>query len=137
VLWGEVAAAAAGHRLRGLPSPPIIILTFSADRAQFGAKINSYWFIAKADISSTVIASLVGTRDRPDRILTLRKAVPPTTMNAQPLLDMGSCGLLFPQQIGERDNEGIILITDNLCVAFAPDGIRVNERVIGVRLRQQ
>jgi hypothetical protein len=48
VLWGEVAAAAAGHGLRGLPTPPIIILTSSADRAQFGAKINSYWFIAKA-----------------------------------------------------------------------------------------
>jgi hypothetical protein len=47
VLWGEVAAAAAGHGLRGLPTPPIIILTSSADRAQFGAKINSYWFIAK------------------------------------------------------------------------------------------
>jgi hypothetical protein len=52
-------------------------------------------------------------------------------MNAQPLLDMGSCGPLFPQQIGERDNEGITLITDNLCVAFVPDGIRVNERVFG------
>jgi len=70
VLWGEVAAAAAGHGLRGLPTLPIIILTSSADRAQFGAKINSYWFIAKADISSTVIASLASTRDRPDRILT-------------------------------------------------------------------
>jgi hypothetical protein len=41
VLWGEVAVAAAGSGLRGLPTPPIIILTSSADRAQFGAKINS------------------------------------------------------------------------------------------------
>jgi hypothetical protein len=76
VLWGEVAAAAAGHGLRGLPTPPIIILTSSADRAQFGAKINSYWFIAKADISSTVIASLASTRNRPDRILTLPQSGP-------------------------------------------------------------
>ena len=92
------AAAAAGHGLRGLPTPPIIILTSSADRAQFGAKINSYWFIVKADISSTGIASLASTRDRPDRILTLCKAIPATTMNAQPLLDMGAGARYSPSR---------------------------------------
>jgi DNA-binding NarL/FixJ family response regulator len=44
--------------LRVLPAPPIVILTPSADRAQFGVKVNGYRFIAKADISATVIAAL-------------------------------------------------------------------------------
>lgn len=101
------AAAAAGHGLRGLrglPTPPIIILTSSADRAQFGAKINSYWFIVKADISSIGIASRASTRDWPDRILTLCKAISATTMNAQPLLDMGAGARYSPadRRTGQR-----------------------------------
>jgi CheY-like chemotaxis protein len=47
--------------LCGLPAPPVVILTSSADRVQFGAKINSYRFVAKADITATVIASLANT----------------------------------------------------------------------------
>jgi hypothetical protein len=47
--------------LCGLPTPPVVILTSSADRAQFGAKINSYRFVAKADITATVIAVLAST----------------------------------------------------------------------------
>jgi DNA-binding NarL/FixJ family response regulator len=47
--------------LCGLPAPPVVILTSSADRAQFGVKISSYRFVAKADITATVIADLANT----------------------------------------------------------------------------
>jgi CheY-like chemotaxis protein len=47
--------------LCGLPAPPVVILTSSAGRAQFGAKINSYRFVAKADITATVIAGLASS----------------------------------------------------------------------------
>jgi two-component system, chemotaxis family, chemotaxis protein CheY len=50
--------------LCGLPAPPVVILTSSADREQFGAKINSCRFIAKADITATAIASLANTREQ-------------------------------------------------------------------------
>jgi hypothetical protein len=53
IMHGWVAAA-----------PPIIILTSSADRTQFGTKVNSYRFSAKADITATVIASLANTREQ-------------------------------------------------------------------------
>ena len=49
------------RRLCELPAPPVVILTSSGDRAQFGAKINSYRFVAKADITATVIADLAST----------------------------------------------------------------------------
>jgi DNA-binding NarL/FixJ family response regulator len=51
---------AIARRLRALPAPPVVILTSSTDRAQFGAQVNGYWFIAKADISATAIASFAG-----------------------------------------------------------------------------
>lgn len=53
--------------LRGLPAPPVVVLTSSAGRAQFGAKINSYRFVAKADITATVIAGLANPASTPDR----------------------------------------------------------------------
>ena len=66
------------RRLRGLPAPPIVILTSSADRTQFGAKVNNYRFIAKSDITATIIASLANTREQagqnPD---TIEKRPPP------------------------------------------------------------
>jgi len=46
------------RRLRAVPAPPVVILTSSADRAQFGTQVNGYRFLAKADISITSIASL-------------------------------------------------------------------------------
>jgi len=49
------------RRLCGLPAPPVVILTSSADRAEFGAKINSYRFVAKADITATILADLANT----------------------------------------------------------------------------
>ena len=49
--------------LSGLPAPPVVILTSSADPAQFGAELNSYRFIAKADITATVITDLANTRE--------------------------------------------------------------------------
>jgi DNA-binding NarL/FixJ family response regulator len=52
------------RKLRRRPTPPIVILTSSADRAHLGAKINGYRFIAKADISTAVIASLASSRDQ-------------------------------------------------------------------------
>jgi DNA-binding NarL/FixJ family response regulator len=55
------------RELCGLPAPPVVILTSSADRAQLLAEVNSYRFIAKADITATNIASLANTR-RPGRL---------------------------------------------------------------------
>jgi len=47
------------RRLRALqPAPPIVILTSSTDRTQFGAQLDGHMFIAKADISSATIAQL-------------------------------------------------------------------------------
>jgi hypothetical protein len=46
------------HRLRALPAPPIVILTSSSDRTLFGAQLNGYPFIAKADICAAAIARL-------------------------------------------------------------------------------
>jgi DNA-binding NarL/FixJ family response regulator len=47
------------RRLRALqPVPPIVILTSSTDRTQFGAQLDGHMFIAKADISSATIAQL-------------------------------------------------------------------------------
>ena len=67
------------RKLRALPTPPMVILTSSADRAHFGAKINGYWFIAKADISSTVIAILSRTREqaRPNPGTPAKRSPPP------------------------------------------------------------
>jgi len=50
--------------LSGLPAPPVVILTSSADPAQFGGELNSCRFIAKADITATVIIDLAGTREQ-------------------------------------------------------------------------
>lgn len=52
---------AIARQLRELPAPPVVILTSSADRAEFGAQVNGYWFVAKADISATTIASFAGS----------------------------------------------------------------------------
>ena len=47
------------HRLRALlPAPPIVILTSSTDRTQFGAQLDGHLFIAQADICSAAIARL-------------------------------------------------------------------------------
>ena len=45
--------------LRGLPAPPIVILTSSTDRTQFGARLNGRRFIPKADICAAAIARLI------------------------------------------------------------------------------
>jgi len=50
--------------LRGLPAPPIVILTSSADRALLGPEVSGYLFVAKADISATVIAALTSAPGR-------------------------------------------------------------------------
>jgi len=60
---------AIARRLRALPTPPIVILTSSADRAQFGPCVNGYLFIAKADLSAAAIASLASAPDCADRTL--------------------------------------------------------------------
>jgi DNA-binding NarL/FixJ family response regulator len=44
--------------LRALPVPPIVIITSSADRARLGTQVNTFRFLAKADISATAIAAL-------------------------------------------------------------------------------
>lgn len=64
---GSLVLTAPGRRLRALPVPPVVILTSSTDRAQFGAQVNGYWFVAKADISATAIASFAGNPAWADR----------------------------------------------------------------------
>ena len=44
--------------LRALAGPPIVVLTSTAARAEFGPAINGYRFIAKADICAAAIARL-------------------------------------------------------------------------------
>ena len=46
------------HRLCALPVPPIVILTSSSDRTLFGAQLDGYLFIAKADICAAAITRL-------------------------------------------------------------------------------
>jgi DNA-binding NarL/FixJ family response regulator len=47
------------RRLRAmLPTPPVVILTSSADRSQFGRALDRFRFIAKADIGAAAIAWL-------------------------------------------------------------------------------
>ena len=55
---GADAGFGVAHRLRALPAPPIVILTSSSDRTLFGAQLNGYLFIAKADICARAIARL-------------------------------------------------------------------------------
>jgi len=60
-------------RLRALPDPPAVVLTSSAESAEFGARLDGYCFIAKADLCAKAIrgtvpqASLPGRR-RPARL---------------------------------------------------------------------
>jgi DNA-binding NarL/FixJ family response regulator len=44
--------------LLALPAPPVVILTSSTGRAEFGTRLNGYWFIGKADICAAAIARL-------------------------------------------------------------------------------
>ena len=44
------------RRLAALPDPPAIVLTSSAERGQFGAQLDGYRFIAKADLRAEAIA---------------------------------------------------------------------------------
>jgi DNA-binding NarL/FixJ family response regulator len=47
------------RRLRALlPTPPVVILTSSTDRSQFGRALDRFRFIAKADIGAAAIARL-------------------------------------------------------------------------------
>jgi DNA-binding NarL/FixJ family response regulator len=51
------------RRLRALPGPPAVVLTSSAEPAQFGAQLNGYSYVAKADLCAQAIcdAALRGT----------------------------------------------------------------------------
>jgi DNA-binding NarL/FixJ family response regulator len=55
--------------LRALSAPPIVILTSSADHAQFHTQLDGYRFLPKADLSATAIAGLAAIPDLagPDR----------------------------------------------------------------------
>jgi DNA-binding NarL/FixJ family response regulator len=54
-------------QLRALPIPPIVILTSSTDRTQFGARLDGHLFIAKADICAAAMARLARTPKRADQ----------------------------------------------------------------------
>jgi CheY-like chemotaxis protein len=61
------------------PAPPTVILTSSIDRTHFGAELNGYRFIAKADIRAAAIASLARSpqtdgQERPNRRVPGRNA---------------------------------------------------------------
>jgi DNA-binding NarL/FixJ family response regulator len=49
--------------LRALAIPPVVILTSSAGRAQFGPQLDGYQFLPKADISATAIADLAASHE--------------------------------------------------------------------------
>ena len=49
---------AIARALLALPTPPAVILTSSIGRSHFGAGLNGYLFIAKADIRAAAIARL-------------------------------------------------------------------------------
>ena len=44
------------RQLAALPDPPAIVLTSSADPGQFGAQLDGYRFVAKADLRAEAIA---------------------------------------------------------------------------------
>ncbi|MGN6172029.1 MAG: response regulator [Streptosporangiaceae bacterium] len=49
------------RRLRALPDPPTVLITSSANRSQFGRRLDRFEFVAKADISAAAIARLTRT----------------------------------------------------------------------------
>ncbi|HEY7324563.1 MAG TPA: response regulator [Streptosporangiaceae bacterium] len=51
------------RRLAELPDPPVVMLASSADRYQFGSRLDGHRFIAKADISAERIEAVA---HRPD-----------------------------------------------------------------------
>lgn len=70
---------AMAHALRALPAPPIVILTSSANRTQFGTRLNGYRFIAKADICTAAIAHQM-RQQRQCRPRTARWQIPRRTI---------------------------------------------------------
>ena len=85
--------------LSALPAPPIIILTSSTDRTQFGARLNGRRFIAKADICATAIARLARAPMQADRIAGSRdsRQTPSQENERPPSLQRAPCGPPSPQ----------------------------------------
>jgi DNA-binding NarL/FixJ family response regulator len=52
------------RRLANLPDPPAVMLASSADRRQFGSRLDGYRFIAKADICAQAIANTAQARQQ-------------------------------------------------------------------------
>ncbi len=50
------------RRLLALAGPPVVLLTSSADRAGFGARLDAHQFIAKADLCAAAIVRLAAAR---------------------------------------------------------------------------
>jgi hypothetical protein len=72
------------HALRALPASPMVILTSSADRNQFGTRLKGYRFIAKADICTAAIAHLVRTTTQTEqdrKIADVTQNAPTKTIN--------------------------------------------------------
>ena len=57
-------AASAGfdmvQRLRALPDPPAVVLTSSADPAEFGTRLDGHSFVAKAGLCAKAISNSAG-----------------------------------------------------------------------------
>jgi predicted ATPase len=64
-------AAGAGFdlagRLRGLPHPPAVVLTSSADPAEFGARLDGHRFVAKAGLCAEAIGAAAPRASLPGR----------------------------------------------------------------------
>jgi len=67
-------AAGAGfdlaRRLRGLPHPPAVVLTSSADPAEFGARLDGHGFVAKAGLCTEAIGAAAPRASLPGRCRT-------------------------------------------------------------------
>jgi DNA-binding NarL/FixJ family response regulator len=50
-----VAGFGVARRLRALPDPPAVVLTSSAEPADFGARLDGHRFVAKAGLCATAI----------------------------------------------------------------------------------
>jgi CheY-like chemotaxis protein len=55
---GAYAGFDIARKLCALPAPPTVILTSSADRANFGPELYGYPFLAKADINAEAVSSI-------------------------------------------------------------------------------
>lgn len=62
---GQAAGFRIASQLKALPDAPIVLLTSSAGRQRFGAKLARHPFIAKADLCGQAITARLGAQAPP------------------------------------------------------------------------